>query len=136
MPDGMKVKIENIDWFLSEELKEGTVTFSIRGTEYKAFSQGFEFPVGDFMDVVFSHIAAGPGSWEELFSKNGKRERKLVPTDEWSYEGYGEIVSIEPIQADFGGIVLELGEWSHDERIIGEFIYWKISRLDIFPGHG
>ena len=132
----MKVKIEKVDWHLSEEIKEGTVTFSVNGTEYNAFSQDTDFPVDDYADVIFSHIAGGPNSWEKIFSKNEQKEKKLISTNEWSYEGYGEIISINPIKADFGDIVLELGEWSNDERIIGEFIYWEISRLDILPEYG
>ena len=129
----MLVKIEKTDWFLSEELQEGTVTFSVNGREYQAFSQDADYPVGAFVDVLFSHLAAEPDSWEEIFSGNRGKEKKLVRTDNWSYEGYGEIVSIDPIRADFGGILLELGEWSHDERIIGEFIHWRIACLEISP---
>lgn len=128
----MKVKIEKVDWFLSKEIQEGTVTFSVNGIRYNAFSQGSYYPVGETIDVIFSHID-GPTTWEDRFSKNYEKEKKLIAISKWSYEGYGEIISINPLKADFGDIILDLGEWSHDENIIGEFIYWKISRLDILP---
>ncbi len=33
----MKVKIEKVDWFLSEDINEGVVTFSVNGERYSAF---------------------------------------------------------------------------------------------------
>jgi hypothetical protein len=50
---------------------------------------------------------------------------------EWSYYGYGEIKLIDPITADFGDIQLELGNWTNDRKVVGEYIYWTIERLDI-----
>lgn len=128
----MKVFIEKVIWHLSKDMKEGTVTFSINGVSYNAFSFNNDFKAGLVFDVEFSHIS-DEITWEEKFNNNPEKKMCLVRTDEWSYYGYGKIVSIKPVIADFGHITLDLGDWTNDERVIGEYIFWKILRLDIWP---
>ncbi|NOZ95394.1 MAG: hypothetical protein GXP47_11760 [Acidobacteria bacterium] len=128
----MNVRIEKVDWHLSEAIREGTVTFSIDGKSYTAFSSHFDYKVGAIVDVRFDHLEEG-FSWEDVFHGNPNKQKCLTSTGEWSYDAFGQIVSINPVQADFGPIVLELGEWTHDERVVGEYIYWRISRLDVSP---
>ena len=128
----MNVKIEKVNWYLSKEIREGTVTFSIDGKNYKAFSCHFDYKVGSNMDVEFDHLEEG-FSWEDVFQGNPHKKKCLISTGEWSYDAFGQIISINPVKADFGPIILALGEWTHDERVVGEYIHWKISRLDISP---
>lgn len=96
-----------------------------------AFFYGGVFEAGEQFDAEFDHIEY-PLEWEVIFSENKEQIKELVPAPGLcSYYGYGVIEAINPIIADFGCIRLDLGEWSHDERIVGEYIYWKIDRLDI-----
>ena len=128
----MEVLIEEICWTEPIDIYEGTITFSIEGTRYDAFSFGYDYEVGSLVDVEFSHIS-GDNPWEEIFNNNPRENMCLVKINGWSYNGYGKIVSINPVIANFGHISLDLGDWTNDVRVIGEYIYWKILRLDIHP---
>lgn len=79
----------------------------------------------------FSHLSLEGYTWEQMFSGNPDKKKMLVRTGDWSYEAYGQIISIKPVVADFGIIVLELGDFTNDERCIGEWIVEKIDRLDL-----
>ena len=111
---------------------EGTVKFLINGNEYEAFYFGDEFQKGENAKVEFDHLNY-PLEWDVIFTENKNKELKIEKTkdSEWSYYGFGKIITINPIMADFGDIQLELGSWTNDYKVIGEFIYWKIERLDI-----
>ena len=111
---------------------EGTAHFKINGNDYYAFFYGEDYEFGKDYKVEFDHLEI-PLEWDSIFNENKRNERKLVKIDnsEWSYDGYGIIKSINPIIADFGDIQLNIGNWTNDSNVIGEFIYWKIDRLDI-----
>ncbi|MBN2143482.1 MAG: hypothetical protein JW774_02555 [Candidatus Aureabacteria bacterium] len=127
----MKVLIKKVDWYLSEEIKEGTVTFQIGNHDYHAFSILDDYPVGEQVEVEFDHLSLTHDPWNNTFDKNPQKKKCLINTKDWSYDGYGRIISVNPIRADFGDIVLDLGKWSHDKRLIGEYIYWPISELSV-----
>lgn len=128
-----KVTVTKVDY--TDEL-EGTVTIiTASGKQVSAFFWGDKFNANEEAEVEFDALDY-PLSWEVIFSEN--KEHKLgleQASEEGSYYAYGQIVSINPIIADFGDIRLALGEWTHDERVIGEYIYWKIERLDIRRAH-
>ena len=134
----MLVKIENTNWFLDKEIQEGTVSFSINSRKYDAFSCLQEFEIGKNVEVFFGCLITGQ-KWRDVFNKNLNSKKELIKTGKsWSYDGYGEIVSINPIMVDYGDFSLEHGNWTHDEKVVGQFVYIKISRLDILkmPVHG
>ncbi len=126
----MKIKIEKNIPCDCGECFESTVIFLVNDKKYSAFGDHIDCAEGIEIDADISHI--GDTSWEEKFEKNKDRKKCLIKTGNWSYEGYGQIVSINPVIADFGDMKLELGEFTHDNRVIGEFIYEKIARLDVF----
>jgi len=111
---------------------EGTVQFMINGNDYKAFFYGEEYEPGQVIEVEFYHLET-PLDWNVIFNENKDKKLRLEKSknSEWRYYGYGKIKSIAPVIADFGDIQLELGNWTNDPRVIGEFIYWTIDRLDI-----
>lgn len=126
----MKIKIENIIPAEYKESDECTVIFSISGNFYSAFAFNFDYKVGDVIDVDFSYIE-GSVSWEERFSKNKDKKKCLIHKGNWAYNGFGQIISINPVIADFGDIKLDLGEFTHDYRVIGKYIYERIEQLNI-----
>lgn len=127
----MKIKIAKIIPCCDDkDCPECTVTFSINGRKYSALGLYFDVHIGSEVEVEFD-VWPDEIGWEEMFQRNIKKEKGLIPVGEYSYEAYGQIVSINPIIADFGDVKLQLWEFSHDERIIGEFIYFKINRLDV-----
>jgi hypothetical protein len=111
---------------------EGSVTVvTIRGNLVSAYFWGDTFQEGEQVQVEFSALDY-PISWEAIFSENREQKLGLEPASEkCAYYAYGKILSLNPIIADFGDIKLSIGEWTHDERVIGEYIYWKIDRLDV-----
>lgn len=127
----MKVKIEEIIPCDCRKCDEFTVVFSVSGNKYYAFGAIEAFSKGEIADVCFSHIE-GTVSWEEKFNKNKDQKKSLIHIEKWAYDGLGQIISINPVIADFGDIELELGYFTHDTRCIGEYIYEKIDRLDIY----
>ncbi|MEQ3691120.1 MAG: hypothetical protein ABNG98_06340 [Flavobacterium sp.] len=114
------------------DLYEGTITFSILKNEYQAFFYGEEFVKDEILNVEFEQLEY-PLDWEVIFSENVKSEKRIEKANnsDWSYYAYGRILQINPIIADFGDITLEIGNWTNDSNVIGEYIYWKIDRLDI-----
>jgi hypothetical protein len=123
------VEIKSID---KMNLYEGIVKFAIQENEYKAFFYRDEFKQGEITKVEFDHLEY-PLEWDVIFSENKNKELRIekVNNSEWIYYCYGKITAIEPVIADFGDIRLELGNWTNDPYVIGEYIYWKIERLDI-----
>ena len=111
---------------------EGTVQFEINGNDYKAFFYGEEYKLGQNVEVEFDHLES-PLEWDVIFTENKENELRIEKSknSEWSYYGYGKIKSVDPVTADFGDIQLELGNWTNDPKVIGEYIYWAIDRLDI-----
>ena len=98
----------------------------------KKIIYGEEFEKDEIVNVHFEQLEY-PLDWEIIFSKNVKYEKRIekVSNSDWSYYAYGKIIKINPILADFGDIFLEIGNWTNDPNVIGEYIYWKIDRLDI-----
>ena len=128
----MKVAITAVSWDLGDNPPEGTVSFiGKNGERFTAFSYAQDFMVGEKAVVEFLSLDSEDFGWDEMFSKNSEEERKLVQTGEWSYVGFGQIISIHPTIIDFGAIDLEVEDFSNDLRMVGEYIYWEIDRLDI-----
>lgn len=111
---------------------EGVLTFTTQsGSLISAFFWGDTFSNEECFEAEFSALNY-PFEWEMIFSENKEQKTCLEKgPEQCSYYAYGIIKSLNPIIADFGDIKLELGEWTHDNRVIGEFIYWKIERLEI-----
>ncbi|WP_170871915.1 hypothetical protein [Pontibacter indicus] len=128
----MKVEVLQIDWFLGKEPAEGTITVKAKdGSPISAFAYEEEFTEGEVVNVEFDSINDDL-DWNTIFGENKNQEKKLVKSiNDWEYEGYGQIKSIEPVVIDFGDIELETGKWTSDKKVVGEFVYWKINRLDI-----
>lgn len=114
------------------DLYEGAVTFeSPTGKRFSAFFRGEHFVIDKTYRVTFDG-SEHPSAWEVIFSENKACEKKLeAARGECSYLAYGRILAINPVTADFGDIVMAIGDWANDERVIGEFIYWKIDRLAV-----
>ncbi len=114
------------------DLYESTVTFEApTGKRFSAFFRGAHFVIDQTYRVTFCGLDY-PLAWEAIFSENKACERRLgAARGEWSYLAYGHVLAINPVTVDFGDIVMAIGDWTNDERVIGEFINWKIDRLDV-----
>lgn len=129
----MKITTEIIktDWFLNKEHFEGTVSFrGKKGGIIQAFSYGNEFKSGQKIELELDFIGKEL-EWNTIFSENPNREIKVEWKGGWEYEAYGKIMNINPVLIDFGEFELNTGDWTNDKNIIGEYVFWKIERLDI-----
>lgn len=70
---------------------------------------------------------------EVSFGKNSSDDIKIVPSvaNRWSYHCCGKVISINPVIADCGDLQFELGDFTHDDRVVGNLIYFVIDRLDM-----
>jgi hypothetical protein len=113
-------------------VNEDTATFDINGRLYDAFYYGDNFRSGEKANVILTQLGY-PLALDTIFGENKRRETKIEKSSQgnWTYHCYGAIKSIKPIIADFGDFQMDLGNWTNDEKVIGEHIYWTIDRLDI-----
>lgn len=126
----MTTEITNTNWFLDDDNFEGTVSFKgKKGTVIHAFSYGCNFTIGKTEINLLS--IDDDFKWDEIFTKNGRKEMRIEQIGDWKYNVYGKIKSINPVVIDCGEFELETGSWTNDINVIGEFVFWCINRLDI-----
>ena len=113
------------------DIFEGVVTFTTNTLkEISACFWGYKFKKEDVVTIQFYSVGR-QHEWEVTFSKNKEEKLELVQSNETTaYDAYGKIISINPVIADFGDLKLNIGNWTNDDKVIGEFIYWKIHRLE------
>jgi len=92
---------------------------------------GFDPAHVDPHSPEFGILCLTDQSWDEMFRGNSGGKKELVKTGDWSYDGYGEIISVDPVVADFGDFTFEIGDFTTDQRCVGEFIHIVIDRLDL-----
>lgn len=122
-----------MEW-LSKEANEAIVSFIVNDKEYRAFGCPVDFLVGNSYKVEFDFLEGVDVPWDVMFSENKNNIKDLIikPNGDWSYSAYGKIISVNPIVVDCGVAEFDLGNFSRDERLIGEYIFFDISRLDIY----
>lgn len=99
---------------------DGVVHFRIAANEYEADALGiedFRGVIGRTLEVELHANVDGP-RWDDDFRANDARERRIVRTGASTYEAFGIVRSIEPITVDCGDLVLSMGKWTHDERVV------------------
>ncbi|TXE11287.1 hypothetical protein [Algoriphagus aquimarinus] len=119
-------EIEKADKF------EGIVTFrNYRGHYIYANFWGIDLEIGQEYIVEFFALEYSL-EWETVFSENKSKECKFEQAEnKTAYNCYGIIESINPTIVDFGDFKLSIGEFSNDQKVINDYIYWKIFRLDV-----
>ncbi len=127
------VDVKRIIW-LDKESLEAEVKFEINGKEMYAFCHPCKLAkIGN--EVVTFNILEENISDSSFLEGNPEKRKGMVPDNgsKWRYYCYGQITSIHPVWVDCGDIKFTLGDWINDERVIGSFVYFVISRLDIAP---
>ena len=122
-----------MEW-LSEEANEAIVSFMANNKEYRAFGFPVDFQVGNSYKVEFGFLEGIDISWDVMFTENVNNVKELIikPNSTWSYSAYGVILSVNPVIVDCGIAEFDLGYFSRDERLVGEYIFFDIARLDIY----
>jgi hypothetical protein len=131
----MKVFVKNVLKKFPDEAEsyESTIVFTCGSPlEYFAFYDGDQFIAGKYYEVELDFLDIDPNNNKDTaYSGNKDRAKKLSHLANWSYNGYGQIKSINPTVVDFGEMCLNIGLHDIDQEDVGRYIFWKIDRLDI-----
>ena len=92
---------------------------------------GVKCPPGEIEGVRFRYLSESPPSMDEMLAGNTKRYVGIEPQREWSYVGYGRIVSIMPTEINFGPLTMEDAHWTSDDAMVGKFVCVPIDRLEV-----
>jgi hypothetical protein len=84
---------------------------------------------GPVADPSFDVVIREPRSWEQAFSGNPDREKKLERQWGWRYLGYGPILAVDPVRVDLGVLVLALDFSVEGPRRAGEWVAIAIDRI-------
>ena len=84
---------------------------------------------GEIFDVELSTALDEDETWEEKFAGNPGHKIGLESTGGWSYRAFGRITSILPVCIDCGILVESRAIYTHDPRVIGEYVAFKINIL-------
>lgn len=125
------VDIKQIDWIDKEGL-EAEVLFEVKDKQFWAFCHPCDFSEGEKADVYFSFIEeeiSESAFWDE----NKEHRKEIIPLENnrCYYQCYGQLKSIHPVIIDCDALVLSFGDWLNDERAIGSYVYFVMSRFDI-----
>lgn len=92
---------------------------------------GDKITPGEEFDIeIYAGLYNDEDSWEGIFEGNPNNEKKLEPLGNWRYKIYGIVSSINPVLVDVGIMHLEAPITTHDERVIGESVAFRVERLD------
>ncbi|TWR23803.1 hypothetical protein FPZ42_18665 [Mucilaginibacter achroorhodeus] len=123
--------IKQINW-LDKEALEAEVLFEIRGEAFWAFSYPCEFSAGETTLVSLSFLEEDIS--ETTFWHENNAQKKVVirsERDNLRYYCYGRLVGINPVTTDCGVLTFSNGDWINDASVIGQYVYFVISRLDV-----
>lgn len=125
------VRIIKIDW-IGNGNSEAEVLFELKGKQYWAFSQPCSFGEGEMAQVCFDFIEEEIPE-ESFWSLNKEKKLEVIPLESRRcfYFCYGRVDNIHPVTIDCGVFNFTSGDWINDEKVIGSFVYFIISRLDI-----
>lgn len=128
---GIIVNIKKIKW-IGEGNSQAEILFDLNEKQFWAFCHPCDFSEGEMTKVCLSFIeeeVSETAFWNENIEQN--KEVILADINKLRYYCYGYLKSIHPVIIDCGAFDLSFGDWINDEREIGSFVYFVISRLDI-----
>ncbi|MEI9920917.1 MAG: hypothetical protein WDO14_19300 [Bacteroidota bacterium] len=125
------VNIKQISW-LDREGLEAEVLCEVNEAQLWAFCHPCSFRRGETANVYFDFVQEKI-SEAAFWNENKESRRVMVPSQstKWRYYCYAQIKSIHPVVVDCGSITLSFGDWINDERVVGSYIYFVVSRLDV-----
>lgn len=134
----MMTQTMRVNRILWEEPHSGqfSVEFSTQaGQDFVCFSDGYRFVPGEIASILTFYFF-GEDRDDDPFQSNpgNKQELKKFPgTTEWDYVALGKVVAVEEnlLVVDCGGILLPLRGVSGDSRCIGEFVGFRVQRLEV-----
>ena len=91
---------------------------------------GSSMSAGQRIEIELEAQLWDPGEWDEIFRSNPEKKKALVRLEGWRYLAFGQIVAVNPLVCDCGLIRAEGPIRTHDPRCIGEYVGFKIQRID------
>ena len=85
---------------------------------------------GDEFEVELTAEIDPSWRWEQMFAANPERRIGLEPLGGYAYLALGRILAVAPVRIDCGILVEERAIHTHDRRVIGEFVGFRIQALD------
>jgi len=86
-------------------------------------------------NVAFSYVAVEPVRWDEAAKANRGEKKSLNHLRGWSYQGYGQVISVMPVVIDFGFLKMTDPGWTTDEDLVGCYVKLMIDRLELSPAY-
>jgi len=90
---------------------------------------------GPLDDARFQYVSQQGFSLAQAVIADRSRKKYLDPVRQWTYVGYGQVVSIMPVVVDFGLLRMEDANWTTDESLVGQYVAVPIDRLEIAPSN-
>jgi hypothetical protein len=118
--------------WIDKEGLEAEVLCLINGLELWAFSHPCNFHEGESTEVYFDFIREEiPES--AFWNENKEASKEIVPSehDLWRYYCYGQLLELSTGLVDCGAVSFQIGNLAYDESVIGSYVYFVISRLDV-----
>jgi len=91
---------------------------------------GSSMSPGQRIEIKLHAQVWDPGEWDEIFRSNPEKKKTLVWLEGWRYLAFGQIVAVNPVICDCGLIETVGPIRTHDPRCIGEYVCFKIQRID------
>jgi hypothetical protein len=91
---------------------------------------GSSMSPGQRIEIELEAQVWDPGEWDEAFRSNPEKKKALLRLEGWRYLACGQIVAVNPVVCDCGLIQAEGPIRTHDPRCIGEYVGFKIQRID------
>ena len=118
--------------FISSEGEFLEATIEVAGQRLRVMDEfdGATLAPGQTLELELQPFISVQGEWEEIFSSNPDREKRLVSLQGWSYLALGQVVGVNPVVCDCGLITVVEPFFTTDQRCVGEYVGFKIGRLD------
>jgi hypothetical protein len=84
-------------------------------------------------NVRFTYVTEEGFAWPAAIVGNTARRQRLDHIRDWSYTGFGQVVSVMPVVIDFGLLKMQDANWTGDEKLIGRYVRVAIDRLEVSP---
>lgn len=125
------VKIIQINW-IDKQAYEADILFQVKGKEFWAFCHPCDFYDGEDATANFTILEEEISDYA-FWHENEQHVKDIIPSkdDNWRYYCYGKIISVKPALIDCDYLVFDFGDWINDDNVVGSYVYFVISRLDI-----
>jgi len=104
---------------------------SVNGDTYSCFSHPCDFMEGEKEEIELSALLFDDSQPQLVEDSNSKCFLIQSSENNWSYEGVGKVIALNPLILDFNGLAIDLdGEIENLKLDKGDFVKLTIGRLD------